>query len=121
MEIHISEKQEVFILTVKGDLDMYNTPLLKDSFNEIVAKNASKLLLNLKGVEYLDSSGVAVLLYIHNTSNKKNIRFYITGIHDQPYKVLQLTKLIGYFPLIKSLSMGFAQLTKSVTSSPQRL
>lgn len=114
MEVRVAVKNGIHILTVEGDLDMYNTPVLKDAFTQIIDKDASKLLLNLEGVEYLDSSGVAVLLYIHATSSKRHIPFYISGIREQPSKVLELTKLINYLPLTRSLNNGIAKLTSKI-------
>lgn len=112
METQVEVKQGIHILTVDGDLDMYNTPALKDSFNRILENTTAGVLLNLSGVGYLDSSGVGILLYMQNHVTKRRIPFLITGIREQPYKVLELTKLTGYFPLADSISAGLAKLSR---------
>ena len=114
MEIKVEVKKGRFLLTVDGDLDMYNTPGLKDSFNEILGKQPAGVLLNLAGVGYLDSSGVGILLYMQNTITKQQLPFCITGVREQPAKVLELTKLTNYFPFADNVSAGFTKLIKKI-------
>lgn len=115
MDIRLSVQQGIFILKVDGDLDMYNTPALKDSFNKVILKQPAGILLNLEGVGYLDSSGIGVLLYMQNRVTKEKIPFFITELQNQPAKVLELTKLTNYFPFADSVSVGLARLAKENT------
>ncbi len=98
MDLNIRRENDIHIIEIAGDLDMYNTLHLKDAVTQLVENQISKLILNLEDVRYIDSSGIGTLLFIYNTATKKNIRFFITNVKEQPRKVLELTKLTTFFP-----------------------
>lgn len=94
---------DITILEVEGDLDLYNTHLLKKAFTEIIANNTKKLILHVSDLTYIDSCGVGTLIYIYSTALKEGVKMIISGLHGQPYKVIELTKLTSFFPFAKSI------------------
>lgn len=103
MEISLRKHQDIYILDAVGDLDMYNSKTLKDLFAKIIAKNITKMVLNLEKVDYIDSSGVGTLIQIHAQSKQKRIQLYLCNIQGTVKKVLTLTKLDNFFPTADSI------------------
>jgi anti-sigma B factor antagonist len=54
-------------------------------------------------VEYIDSSGIGALIYITSTIKKMNLKLAITNVKGSVKKVIELTKLTGFFPILPSL------------------
>ena len=47
---------------IVGELDMSNTDRVRSCLDEIAARGASRLVFDLAGIEFIDSSGITVLL-----------------------------------------------------------
>ena len=89
MELKIRKNGEVYIIDVNGEMDLYNSYKLKE--------------LVMKMVDYIDSSGIGALIYICSTIKKMNLKLYISNVHGSVKKVIELTKLMGYFPIANSV------------------
>ncbi|MCK4543034.1 MAG: STAS domain-containing protein [Spirochaetales bacterium] len=103
MELKIRKHEETYIIDVNGEMDLYNSYKLKELVMKMLEKKIMRFIINLEKVEYIDSSGIGALIYVSSTLKKMNIKFMIANIHGSVKKVIELTKLIGYFPIANSL------------------
>lgn len=59
----MAEKQSSLgIFALEGDIDLYQTPAVKERLNELIERKLATILVDLTGVTYMDSSGLAVLI-----------------------------------------------------------
>ncbi len=50
------------VLAIEGEVDVYTSPQLKQDIIELAEKGIKHLIINLSEVEYLDSTGLGVLI-----------------------------------------------------------
>ncbi len=103
MELKVRKNKEVYIVDVSGEMDLYNSYKLKELVMKMIERQIKCMIINLEEVDYIDSSGIGALIYICSTIKKMKIKMYITNIHGSVKKVIELTKLMGYFPITNSL------------------
>jgi anti-sigma B factor antagonist len=103
MDLKLRKNGEVFIIDVNGEMDLYNSYKLKELVMKMLEKNVKSFIINLEQVDYIDSSGIGALIYICSTIKKMNLKLYIVNIHGSVKKVIELTKLMGYFPIANSV------------------
>jgi anti-sigma B factor antagonist len=103
MELRIRKNQEIYIIDIQGELDLYNSYKLKELLTKMLEKKIERFVINLDEVEYIDSSGIGALIYISSTLKKLNHKLAITNIHGSVKKVIELTKLMGFFPTTETL------------------
>ena len=103
MELKIRKNGEIYIIDVNGEMDLYNTYKLKELVMKMLEKNVKNFIINLEQVDYIDSSGIGALIYICSTMKKMNLKFAISNVHGSVKKVIELTKLMGYFPIANSV------------------
>ncbi len=103
MDLKILKKGETYIINVNGEMDLYNSYKLKELVMKMLEKNVKSLVINLQLVDYIDSSGIGALIYICSTMKKMNLKLAIANIHGSVKKVIELTKLMGYFPIANSI------------------
>ena len=60
-------------------------------------RSEPKLVINLGGVQYIDSSGVAVLIEVLREARRQKAKLRIACLNDGPRDVLQLTRLLDLF------------------------
>ena len=99
MELKIRKNDEIYIIDVLGEMDLYNSYKLKELLMKMIEKKIEKFIINLEEVEYIDSSGIGALIYITSTVKKMNLRLAITNVHGSVKKVIELTKLTHFFPI----------------------
>lgn len=103
MELKIRKSGETYIIDVNGEMDLYNSYKLKELVMKMLEKKVERFVINLENVDYIDSSGIGALIYICSTIKKMNLRLVITNIHGSVKKVIELTKLMGYFPITQTI------------------
>ena len=102
MELKIRKNGDVYIIDVNGEMDLYNSYKLKELVMKMIEKNIKIFIINLEQVDYIDSSGIGALIYISSTIKKMNLKLAISNIHGSVKKVIELTKLMGYFQIANS-------------------
>lgn len=110
MELKIRKSGENYIIDVNGEMDLYNSYRLKELVMKMLEKKVERFIVNLEQVDYIDSSGIGALIYICSTIKKMNLRLVITNIHGSVKKVIELTKLMGYFPITPTIEEALARL-----------
>ena len=103
MELKIRKNGEIYIIDVNGEMDLYNSYKLKELVMKMLEKSVKSFIINLEQVDYIDSSGIGALIYICSTIKKMNLKLAISNIHGSGKKVIELSKLMGYFPIANSV------------------
>jgi len=104
VELKIRKSSNIYIIDIQGEMDLYNSYKLKDLVMKMLEKKVTKFIINLDKVEYIDSSGIGALIYICSTIKKMNLQLLVTNVHGSVKKVIELTKLMGYFPMAATVN-----------------
>ncbi len=104
VELKIRKSSNIYIIDIHGEMDLYNSYKLKDLVMKMLEKKVTKFVINLDKVEYIDSSGIGALIYICSTIKKMNLQLLLTNVHGSVKKVIELTKLMGYFPMAATVN-----------------
>ncbi|SHH30293.1 STAS domain-containing protein [Tepidibacter thalassicus] len=96
---NFNNDKNVWNIELKGEIDIYTANELKKVLIEVVSINPQDIILNASELEYIDSTGLGVLIGvlkrlrqqgkdIHIIEAKKNVKklFNITGL-DKIFKV----------------------------------
>ena len=98
--MHIATRQQgtSTVVDVQGDIDLYNSPeVRKIILEELKEKKVARLIVNLSGVRYIGSSGVASLVEGLKVSRTMSSRFMLYGLSPAAREVLELSRLIRVF------------------------
>lgn len=90
-----------FTLAARGDLDLDSSPQLLEAIRAAL-KGASRLDLDLKGVSYVDSSGIAVLIQGLKLARKRAVEYFLIDPSRQLLAVIELSQLQQFFPIAYS-------------------
>jgi anti-sigma B factor antagonist len=86
------------IVDVTGDIDMGTSPSLRKTLLESL-KQTPRLVVNLREVHYVDSSGIASLVEVLKEARNKQKRLVLFGLNRAVREVLQLTRLVTIFEI----------------------
>jgi anti-anti-sigma factor len=91
---------DALIVTVRGDVDLHNSPELRVALLQLIGKNVPrKLVINMADVSYMDSSGVAVLVEVLSLVRKPGGKVYLTGVQQRVKSILEIARLNTIFAL----------------------
>jgi anti-sigma B factor antagonist len=93
MEIDKSEHDGITLLAARGRLNMVSAPRLKSAVDESVASGRPRIVVDLAGIEFIDSSGLGALIGGLKTARQASGDLRIAGAGDQVTTVLGLTNL----------------------------
>ena len=107
--VRMDTEKETAIIEVKGDIDLYSSPQVRQTvLDTLNKKEAKRVIVDLIGVRYVDSSGVASLVEGLQLSRKSQVRFVLCGLNKAPRQVLELTRLIKVFEIHDTLETALA-------------
>ena len=98
MKTAIREQPGTTIVDVTGDIDMGTSPSLRKTLLESL-KRTPRLVVNLREVRYVDSSGIASLVEVLKEARKTEKRLLLVGLNDAIREVLRLTRLTTIFEI----------------------
>ena len=93
--------QDTVVVDVAGQIDLGTSPALRKTLLESL-NGTKRLAINLTGVKYIDSSGIASLLEVLKDARKSGKRLILFGLTSSVLQVLQLTHLTGVFEIKES-------------------
>jgi anti-sigma B factor antagonist len=104
--IAIREHQPgMMVVSLTGEVDIMRSPdlqvSLQDAINRIKGKGA--VVVDLSGVTYMDSSGVATLVRGLQLSRKKGVGLVLCSLQDRVRSIFEIARLDTVFPIASSL------------------
>ncbi|MGA3326729.1 MAG: STAS domain-containing protein [Terriglobia bacterium] len=93
---------KVTILDCSGDVDLYSSPRLREALLAEVKAHGPSVLVNMSGVTYIDSSGIATLVEGLQLSRQTKIPFGLFGLRPNARSVLELARLHKVFTIFES-------------------
>ena len=109
ISVRMDTEKATAIIEVKGDIDLYSSPQVRQTVLDTLNKReAKRVIVDLIGVRYVDSSGVASLVEGLQLSRKSQVRFVLCGLNKAPRQVLELTRLIKVFEIHDTLEAALA-------------
>ena len=93
MNLKSRKEKDVFIVAVDGEVDAYNSGKIREKVKELIKNGENKVVLDLAGVNYMDSAGLGVLLSSHTSLRKANGGIKLIGISDEIMDIFEFTRI----------------------------
>ena len=93
MQVDTEEQDGVTVLRPHGRLTMVTAPELRKVVADTVGSGRARLVVDLSGIEFMDSSGLGALVAGLKTARQAGGDLRIAGLGPQVATVLQLTNL----------------------------
>jgi len=96
------------VVAVGGEIDVYTAPKLRDKITELVADGSYHLVVDMSAVEFLDSTGLGVLV-----GGLKKVRTHDGSLElvcnqDRLLKIFRITGLAKVFVIHESADAALA-------------
>lgn len=102
------EEGDRTVVAVGGEIDVYTAPKLREQLVDLVNDGRYHLVVDMEGVEFLDSTGLGVLV-----GGLKRVRAHdgslrLVCTQERILKIFRITGLTKVFPIHESVSEAVA-------------
>jgi anti-sigma B factor antagonist len=88
----------VSVLDVSGRLTSFEIGALRESVLRLLKQGRKNIVLNLSGLQYLDSSGIGELARIYVSVVKGSGEMKVVGLSPKVEEILKITQLYQVLP-----------------------
>jgi anti-sigma B factor antagonist len=101
-------KDGIEVIDVEGEIDVYTAPRLRELLIDLVNKNTYKFVVNMEKVEFLDSTGLGVLV-----GGLKRMRAWdgsldVVCTQQRILKLFRITGLTKVFGIYETVDQAIA-------------
>jgi len=103
MDIEVTDYKGIKVITVKGDIDMYSSPALREELIGHINTKISVMLVDFNRVSYIDSSGIATFVEALKHMKTYNGRLQFSEIPQGIMEIFSFSKLDKVFEIYGTL------------------
>lgn len=110
MDLQVSTREESgrTVVTAAGEVDVYTAPKLDEALTAALADGADALVVDLSGVDFLDSTGLSVLVKALEVLRGRGGRLDVVVAVERVAKVFRITGLDEMVALHATLADALA-------------
>lgn len=97
--VRTAKEGDSHVISLCGELDLANAGTAETALEASLAENASQVVIDMRELEFIDSTGIALLVAaLGNNGSEERVRF-IPSAAPSVTRVLELTGLSERLPL----------------------
>lgn len=93
MNVEVTQSDHVTVVVVDGDLDMTSAPHMVRTLTELLDQGKVRLVVDLAGVPYIDSTGLAELIGAMKRARQAGGDLRLCALQGEVLQVIQMTRL----------------------------
>ena len=111
MSISVKDQNGVVIISLVGKImGGPEAGQINDQINALIDQNKKKIVIDLKEVEWMNSSGLGILIGAITTLKNNDGQLVLINVSDRIENLLKITKLINVFSIKPDLESALAYL-----------
>ena len=99
----VRNDDDVLILALNGEIDMRVSPGLLEQTEPLVRDGPDRVLIDLAGVDFMDSSGVGTLVHLFRMLKTRKGRFILVAPTQRVRSLFQITRLDKLFTICDTI------------------
>jgi anti-sigma B factor antagonist len=102
MKYHTRDEGNYTIIALTGDVDLNYSPRAREQILQQLS-DRRHVLVDLSGVAYIDSSGIASLIEGLQYAKNNHLSFGLVGVSPAAHQVIQLARLDRVFKIYETV------------------
>lgn len=115
MELSVKHEANVTVVAVSGNLEAVSAPELGIRLDGLLAQGEQQFVIDLAGVRFMDSSGIAVLVRLFKRVRIGHGDVRLAGARPSVEKIIRLVRLDRVFDTFVDSSLAVASFSESAT------
>ena len=99
MKVDVIKENGIVVIAVKGEIDVETSPQLRECFDKLLAEGEHNYVIDMGGVDFIDSSGLAALVMLFKRVRIGEGDVKLCCIKPEILKIFELTRLNRVFDI----------------------
>ena len=99
LEATVRHAPGVAIIDLHGEINSFGEEALNAAYTEAEGQASDAILLNFADVDYINSTGIALIVGLLARARKTHRRFLACGLSDHYIEIFEITRLVDFMSL----------------------
>ena len=100
--VEVRNEGQTTVIAVRGELDLASSPALQEELDRVAASDAKLLIIDLRNLDFMDSTGLSVLVRAHQRTEEQGRQLAMVKGPQQVQRLLSLTGVADRLKLVDS-------------------
>lgn len=97
LEAHVRHKKpRVAVIDLHGEINGFAEETLNSAYAEAESESPDVILLNFANVDYINSTGIALIVTLLARARKSHVRLYSCGLSEHYVEIFNITRLADF-------------------------
>ncbi|MBO0792142.1 MAG: STAS domain-containing protein, partial [Ktedonobacteraceae bacterium] len=98
-EAHVRHLPRAAIVDLQGEVNILAESVLNTAFDEAASLQPELILLNFRQVEYINSTGIALIVGLLKRARKINCPLLACSLSEHYVEIFRISRLTDYIPV----------------------
>lgn len=108
LEATVRSQPGAAVIELKGEINSFGGPAMDTAFNQAAQQNSPLILLNFREVDYINSTGIALIVSLMARARKDGRRLAATNLSEHYVEIFKITRLSDYMPIFPDEATALA-------------
>jgi anti-sigma B factor antagonist len=109
LEANVRQQGSVAVIDLRGEIDIFGEEALNAAYAEAERRDAPAVLLNFAAVDYINSTGIALIVALLGRARKTGRRLLTTGLSPHYVEIFTITRLADFMHIYPDEATALAQ------------
>jgi anti-anti-sigma factor len=96
---HVRHQPSAAIIDLQGEINTLAENVLNAAYDEAVSQQPEVILLNFSQVDYINSTGIALVVGLLKRARQAGLPLIAYGLSEHYVEIFQITRLADFMPL----------------------
>jgi anti-sigma B factor antagonist len=109
LEASVRQEPGGAVLDLRGEINGFAQEALEAAYAEAEANNPETILLNFEGVDYINSTGIALIVGLLAKARASKRRLMAYGLSDHYVEIFNITRLSDFLSVLPDEESAMAE------------
>jgi anti-anti-sigma factor len=100
LEARVRHISDAAIIDLQGDIDAFAEGVLNAAYADAETRGTSNVVLNFSDVDYINSTGIALIVSLLAQARKAHRSLLVYGLSDHYLEIFQITRLADFMDVL---------------------
>ena len=107
-EAEIRRNGDLAVLDMHGDVDGAADEALNGAYDQVIADNPTRVLLNFADVSYINSTGIALIVGLLAEARRSSRTIVVCGLTDHYKEIFEITRISDFVTIVDDEAAALA-------------
>ena len=113
LEAEVRQERGVVVLDLRGEINGFAQEALDAAYSEAESNDPEAILLNFEGVDYINSTGIALIVGLLAKARVSKRRLVAFGLSDHYVEIFNITRLSDFVGVFADEQSAISEISVS--------